>query len=145
MSQKAAYQKYKTASIASASREKILLMLYEGAIRFTKLAILACEQKNIGERGMNIGRAFDIIMELNNTLDHKVGGPLAAQLEQLYMFMTDQLTKSNISGDPEPLKSVVRILETLYEGWVKAVESLKKNETAQLIMQSAAQTANGKK
>jgi flagellar secretion chaperone FliS len=126
MSQKAAYQKYKTSAIQSASREKILLLLYEGAIKFTKKAIIACEQKNIAERGINIGRAYDIVMELNNTLDHKVGGQIAASLEQLYMFMTDQLTKANINGDPEPLKSVVKILETLYEGWVKAIESLKK-------------------
>ena len=127
MSQKAAYQKYKTSAIQSASREKILLMLYEGAIRFTKMAIIACEKKDIAERGINIGRAFDIIMELNNTLDHKIGGPIAANLEQLYMFMTDQLTKANVSGDPEPLRSVVKVLETLYDGWVKAIESLKKS------------------
>ena len=82
MSQKAAYQKYKTSSIQSASREKILLMLYEGAIKFTKKAIIACEQKDIGERGLNIGRAFDIIMELNNTLDHKIGGSIAANLRR---------------------------------------------------------------
>jgi flagellar protein FliS len=64
---KNAYQKYKNTSIQSASREKLLLMLYEGAIRFTKQAIKAAEEKNIAERGMNIGRAFDIVMELNNT------------------------------------------------------------------------------
>ena len=127
MSQKAAYQKYKTSAIQSASREKILLLLYEGAIRFTKMAIIACEKKDIAGRGENIGRAFDIIMELNNTLDHKIGGSIAANLEQLYMFMTDQLTKANVSGDPEPLKSVVKLLETLYDGWVKAIESLQKS------------------
>lgn len=126
MSQKAAYQKYKTSAIQSASKEKILLLLYEGAIRFTKKAIIACEQKDIAGRGENIGRAFDIIMELNNTLDHKIGGQIAANLEQLYMFMTDQLTRANVNGDPAPLRSVVKILETLYDGWVKAVESLKK-------------------
>jgi flagellar secretion chaperone FliS len=127
MSQKAAYQKYKTSAIQSASREKILLMLYEGAIKFTKKAIIACEEKNIAERGQNIGKAFDIIMELNNTLDHKIGGSISANLEQLYMFMTDQLTQANIKGDPEPLRGVVRILDTLYDGWVKAIESLKKS------------------
>lgn len=67
------YQKYKQTSVVSASREKILLMLYEGAIRFTKLAIKACDEKKIADRGHNIGKAFDIVMELNNTLDHRVG------------------------------------------------------------------------
>ncbi|MEK2644239.1 flagellar export chaperone FliS [Bdellovibrio sp. BCCA] len=123
---KNAYQKYKTTSVQSASREKILLMLYEGAIKFTKLAIKAAEEKKIADRGMNIGRAFDIIMELNNTLDHKVGGDVAVQLEQLYMFMMEQYTKANISGDPEPLKANLKLLQTLYDGWVQAVEKLKK-------------------
>ncbi|AHI04928.1 flagellar protein FliS [Bdellovibrio bacteriovorus W] len=124
---KNAYQKYKTTSVQSASKEKILLMLYEGAIKFTKLAIKAIDEKKIADRGVNIGRAFDIIMELNNTLDHKVGGDVAIQLEQLYMFMMEQYTKSNISGDPEPLKSNLKLLETLYDGWVQAVEKIKRD------------------
>lgn len=124
------YQKYKSTSIASASREKLLLMMYEGAIKFTKLAIKACEEKKIAERCENIGRAFDIVLELNNTLDHKIGGEIASKLEQLYMFMTEQYTKANISGSPEPLKTNLKLLETLYDGWVQAVEKLKKEEAA---------------
>jgi flagellar protein FliS len=124
------YQKYKTQSVQSASREKILLMLYEGAIRFTKQAIKACEEKKIADRGQNIGRAYDIVMELNNTLDHKVGGEIAKNLEQLYIFIMELYTKANISGDPVHLKSSLKILENLYDGWVQAVEKLKK-ETEQ--------------
>ena len=51
------YNKYKQTSVLSASREQILLMLYEAAIRFTKLAIQAAEQKKVAERGQKIGRA----------------------------------------------------------------------------------------
>jgi flagellar secretion chaperone FliS len=126
---KNAYQKYKNTSIQSASREKLLLMMYEGAIKFTKLAIQAAEKKEIAERGTNIGRAYDIIMELNNTLDHKVGGEISRNLEQLYMFMTDRLTQANLSGKPEPLREVLKLLETLYDGWEKAIESIKKNQS----------------
>lgn len=122
------YQKYKNTSIQSASREKLLLMMYEGAIKFTKLAIKSAEEKKIAERCVNIGRAFDIVLELNNTLDHKVGGPLSAQLEQLYMFITDQYTKANMTGDPEPLRASLKVLENLYEGWKQAVEKIKKEE-----------------
>jgi flagellar secretion chaperone FliS len=121
------YQQYKKTSILSASKEQILLMLYEGAIKFTKLGIQAAEQKHIAERGKNILRAYDIVMELNATLDHKVGGELSKQLEQLYTFMMDQYTKANISGDPEPLKANVKILENLYDGWKQAIDKLKKD------------------
>jgi flagellar protein FliS len=122
------YQKYKNTSIQSASREKLLLMMYEGAIKFNKMAIKAAEEKKIAERCENIGRAFDIVLELNNTLDHKVGGPIASQLEQLSMFITEQYTKSNISGDVKPLLDALKVLENLYEGWKLAIENLKKEK-----------------
>lgn len=125
-----AYQKYKTTAVTSASREKILLMLYEAAIKFVKLAITACEEKKVADRGTNIIKAYDIIMELNNTLDHKVGGDIAKNLEQLYMYMTDQLTKANMTGSVEALQNALKILETLYEGWQQAVEKIKKDEAA---------------
>lgn len=126
---KNAYQKYKTTAIQSASREKLLLMMYEGAIKFTKLAIQAADEKRIADRGMNIGRAYDIVMELNNTLDHKVGGDISKNLEQLYMYMTELFTKANLTGDPAPLREVLKLLETLYQGWAQAVEQLKKNQS----------------
>lgn len=126
---KNAYQKYKDTSIQSASREKLLLMLYEGAIRFVKRAAIACDEKDIAERGVNIGKAFDIVMELSNTLNHEVGGEISKNLEQLYMFITDQLTKANVSGDRKHLEDALKVLETLYSGWVEAVEKLKKEES----------------
>ncbi len=129
---KSGYQKYKTTSIQSASREKLLLMLYEGAIKFTKRAIIAVEKGDIGERGMNVGRVYDIILELNNTLNHEAGGELSANLEQLYMFMTSQLTQANIKNDVVPLQHVLKLLETLYDGWSRAVEQLKRENSSGL-------------
>ena len=120
------YQKYKQTSITSASREQILLMLYEGAIKFTKLAIQAAEQKKVAERGQNLMRAYDIIMELQVSLDHKVGGDVAKQLDQLYTYVLDQYTKMNISGDIEAAKGALKVIENLYEGWKVAVEKYKK-------------------
>src|SRR5688500_14222494 len=108
---KSGVAKYKQTSVQSASKEKILLMLYEGAIRFIKQALIAIDKKDIAERGMNIGRAFDVIMELNNTLNHEVGGEIAKNLEQLYMFITEQLTKSNATGQRKPLEDALKVLE----------------------------------
>ena len=127
---KNAYQKYKTTSIQSASREKLLLMMYEGAIKYIKKAIIACDQKDIAERGFNIGKAFDVVNELNNTLDHNVGGEVAKNLEQLYMFVTDQLTQANIKGDKKPLENALKILEVLFDGWKQAIEKLKSEQKA---------------
>jgi flagellar protein FliS len=104
-------------------------MLYEAAIKFTKLALKSMEEKKIAERGANIGRAYDIVMELNNTLDHKVGGEIASNLEQLYMFIMDKYTRANITSDPEHLRVCIKILENLYQGWQGAIEKLKKEES----------------
>jgi len=123
------YKKYHKTSVESASKEKLLLMLYEGAIRFVKKAIIACEKNEIAPRCENIGRAYDIVLELMNTLDFKVGGEVAENLDQLYMYITEELTRANITGNPKHLKNVLKILETLYEGWKGAVEMLKKKES----------------
>lgn len=127
MSNSNPYNKYKATSVQSASREKLLLMLYEGAIKFTKKAIIACEQKDIAERGLNVGKAYDIVSELNNTLNHKQAPDLCKNLEQLYMFITEQLVQANIKGDPKPLHDALKILEMLNSAWVQAVEKLKKD------------------
>jgi flagellar secretion chaperone FliS len=121
-----AAKKYKSNSVQTASREKILLMLYDAAIKFTKLSIKACEEKNISERGYNIGRAFDIVNELNSSLNHNVALGLTKNLEQLYMFITDQYVQANISGNPKHLQDALKILEILHAGWVQAIEQLKK-------------------
>lgn len=127
---KNAFQKYKQTSVQSASREKLLLLLYEACIRYIKTAIQAIEKKDIAARGMNIGYAFDIVNELNNTLNHEVGGEIAKNLEQLYMFISEQLTKANATGDKKPLEDALKIVETLYNGWVEAIEKLKREEAA---------------
>lgn len=127
---KSGVQKYKQTSVQSASREKILLMLYEGAIRFVKQAMMAIDKKDIADRGMNIGRAYDVVMELNNSLNHEIGGDIAKNLEQLYMFITEQLTKANATGQKKPLEDALKVLETLYSGWVEAVEKIKREENA---------------
>ena len=123
------YKKYKQTAVESASREKLLLMLYEGAIKFVKRAIIAIENDDIPARCENIGRAYDIVLELMNTLDFKVGGEVAQNLEQLYLFVTDELTRANITGKVDHLNNVLKILETLYDGWKEAVELIKKNDT----------------
>ena len=122
------YKKYKQTSVESASREKLLLMLYEGAIKFVKRAAIAIENGDIPTRCENIGKAYDIVLELMNTLDFKVGGEVATNLEQLYMFITEELTRANITGKVEHLNNALKILETLYDGWKEAVELVKRNE-----------------
>jgi flagellar protein FliS len=118
-----AYKKYQKTQVTTASREKILLMLYEGAIRFTKLAQQHMKEKNIAEKGKYISKATAILSELMSTLDFKAGGKLAADLENLYVFMIDKLIEANITNDLEHLKVVENLLMTLYTAWKDVIEN----------------------
>ncbi len=116
---------YKKTSIHTASKEQILLMLYQSAIKNCKKAIESIEAKQIGAKGEYIGKLQDIVLELNNSLDHEVGGQVAKELASLYDYMMYASTQANIKIDAEPLKGVLNVLTTLYEGWVEAIKSLK--------------------
>lgn len=116
---------YKKTSIHTASKEQILLMLYQAAIKNCKKAIEAIENKEIAKKGEFIGKLQDIVIELNNSLDFSVGGDIAKELSTLYDFLLYSSTQANIKIDKEPLESALGILTTLYEGWSEAVKSLK--------------------
>lgn len=116
---------YKNASITTASREQILIMLYEAAIRHVKKASEAIEKNKIKEKCESIGKAHDIINELVATLDHKIGGALAADLERLYNFIIEQLVMANLENSVSRLASCEKILGNLLEGWKGAIEKLK--------------------
>ncbi len=117
------YHQYQRTAVTTASREQILLLLYEGAIRFVKQAIVAMEEKRIAEKGRTISRATAIISELMATLNFKVGGELAADLENLYIFMIDKLIEGNIDNRVECLRQVEGLLATLYSAWKDIIEN----------------------
>ena len=117
------YKQYQKTQVVTASREKILLMLYEGAIRFTKQARVAMNEKKIAEKGKAISKATAILSELMATLDFKVGGQLAQDLENLYIFMIDKLIEANVHNKVECLDDVERLLNTLYSAWKDVVEN----------------------
>ncbi len=121
---------YKTMSIQSATPQQLLIMLYEGAIQNIKKAISAIEAKNVAEKGKYIGKAHDIISELNVSLNHEVGGEVTRELERLYDFMISQLLKANIETNAEPLKAVQKNLEVLLDGWKQAVTQFNKDVAA---------------
>ena len=116
---------YKKTSINTASKEQILLLLYQAAIKNCKKAIDAIEENEIAAKGEYIGKLQDIIVELMNSLDFEVGRQIATELNSLYDFIMHQSTTANSKIDAEPLRGCLRILNTLYEGWSEAVNSLK--------------------
>ncbi len=117
---------YKKTAVQTANRGQVLIMLYEGALKHLKKAMDAIEKKQIAEKGIYIGKTHDIIIELTASLDHKIGGKIAEDLERLYNFMSEQLLKANMENSKARLESVYKTLETLLEGWRGAVAQAQK-------------------
>ena len=120
---------YKKTSIQTASKEQILLMLYQAAIKNCKKAIEGINDGDVRKKGEHIGKLQDIVIELNNSLDFEVGGDVARELSSLYDYVLYSSNQSNIKLDVEPLEGCLKVLSTLYDGWAQAIKSLK-NEKA---------------
>lgn len=116
---------YKKTSIHTASKEQILLMLYQAAIKNCKKAIESIDNKDIAKKGEHIGKLQDIVIELNNSLDLELGGDVAKELSSLYDYLLFASTQANIKIDKEPLEGCLSVLKTLYDGWSEAIKSLK--------------------
>lgn len=123
---------YKKTSVQTASKEQILLMLYQAAIKNCKKAIEAIDNKSIADKGVFIGKLQDIVIELNNSLDFEVGGDVARELSSLYDYLLYSSTQANIKIEKEPLEGCLNVLNTLYDGWAQAVRSLKSEKPSQL-------------
>lgn len=116
---------YKKTSVETASKEKILLMLYQSAIKHCKKAIEGIEENNLSKKGESISKMQEIIIELNNGLDLEVGGKIARELSSLYDYLLFSSTKANMQITKEPLESCLNVLTTLYEGWDEAIKKVK--------------------
>jgi flagellar protein FliS len=125
------YSQYQQTQIETASPERLLLMLYDGAIRFANTAKKALEDKDFNAANANCLKVQNILNELMVTLDMKVGGELAKNLFDLYDFMTRQTVQANMSKNPQLLTGVLDILKELRDAWMQAAKNVGALKTAQ--------------
>jgi flagellar secretion chaperone FliS len=92
-------------------------MLYEGAIKFLRLAIKKLDEKDYAGKGYYINKAQDVINELNAVLNMEAGGEMATNLRTLYVFMIRHLSEANIKKSPAMIQEVIDLLEELLQGW----------------------------
>jgi flagellar protein FliS len=115
-----AYQKfqknYQRVEIQTADPLKIVVLLYEGAIKNLNQAtrLMADDRTAACAR---IGKTQDIVNYLRNSLDHAQGGEIAFNLERLYEYVRDLLNDATIHADCAKVKEAVSLLQTLLEGW----------------------------
>lgn len=117
------YMEYKQNSIMTASPEELVLMLYNGIIRFIEEAKLAIKDKNIEKAHNSIMRAQDIVLELMATLDMQYD--ISKNLYNIYEYISRRLVEANLKKDTEALDEVKTLVSDLKDTWTKAVNKVR--------------------
>ena len=115
---------YQTQSILTASPGQLVLLLYDGALRFMAQARAAFslpedDLSRIQKINTSLLRAQAVILELRANLDRKAGGELAENLDRLYEYHLRRLQECNLRKDEEPLVEVERLVRSLREAWAE--------------------------
>ena len=114
------YQKYQNNSVLTASPEELILMLYNGAIKFCNQAAEAMEHNDIAKSNEYILKAQKIISELRVTLDKKY--PVAKDMDRMYEFIYHLLVQANISKDIEKLSTATQFIREFRDTWKEAMK-----------------------
>jgi flagellar protein FliS len=119
------YQKYQQAQLQTASPGQLLLMLYDGAIRFIRAGIKGIEETNHEKANTNLCKAQAVINELIAALNHDF--PISSTLYQVYEYMLHQLINANLKKNVVPAEEVISHLTELRGAWDTAIKSLNHN------------------
>jgi len=115
-----AYANYKQASAETASPERLLLMLFDGGIKFLCLGKIAVEKKDFETAHNNLMNVQDILLELMVSLDMEKGGEIASNLYKLYDFYRNEVIKANVKKDAELLVPVLDFMRLYRDVWAEA-------------------------
>lgn len=110
---------YQKNQVNTAPKKKLLIMLYDGAIKNLNLAEMALEEKNFENTNKYLIKAQDIVTELMITLDFDQGGDIANNLYSLYEYMYNKLVRGNIDKDIESVVEVRGYMEELRQVWIQ--------------------------
>ncbi|MCI9572445.1 MAG: flagellar export chaperone FliS [Lachnospiraceae bacterium] len=115
-----AYGQYNNSKILTASPAELTLMLYEGAVKFCNIAIVAIENKEIEKAHIHIQKTERIIDYLRQTLDMKY--PVAEDFERIYSYLGQRLIEANIKKDKEILEEVNGHLRSVRDTWKEVMK-----------------------
>ncbi len=114
-------RQYQQAQVVTADRGRLLMLMYEGALRFLTTAEAALASGELERFAIALGRAEAVIAELLHTLDFRQGGEIAKNLERLYRFMLDHLIEANLKKSPRHVAQVARVLEIIAGAYREAL------------------------
>ena len=109
------YEQYEKSRIMTASPGELTLMLYEGAIKFSNIAVMAIEKSDIEKAHINIRKVQRIIEEFQATLNHKY--PVSKDFDEVYSYLQRRLLEANVKKDKEIMEEVLRHLRVMRDTW----------------------------
>ncbi len=118
------YAEYQKNKILTASPAELTLMLYDGAIKFCNIAIMAIDQKDMEKAHVNIMKTQRIIEEFRNTLDRKY--PVSEDFDRIYVYVLRRLFEANINKDKKALEEVNEHLRSLRDTWKEVMKRCNK-------------------
>jgi flagellar protein FliS len=118
---------YQQVEINTSNQLQLVVMLYDGALRFNHQAKIAILNRDLIRKAQNMDRLLAIIGELQNTLKIDEGGEIAFQLDRLYSYMVERILEASSKLDSRPLEEVHKLLNILSSAWT---EIARKNDKA---------------
>ena len=118
------YEQYQRNKILTATPSEVTLMLYEGAIKFCNIAIMAIENNDMEKAHTNIMKTQRIIEEFRNTLDRKY--EVAEDFDRIYVYVLRRLFDANIKKEKEILEEVNGHLRSLRDTWKEVMKKCNK-------------------
>ncbi len=111
------YQQYRATKVETAGQVDLVVMLYQGAVRFIRLGIEGLEREDHKSAHTNLQRAQDIVAELLGSLNREAGGQIATQLASVYDYCYRRLILANLRKDAAAAREVLAIIRDLGGAW----------------------------
>lgn len=125
---------YKTLAVETAGPGRLILMLFDGALRFLRAAEAGFELDDLRERNETINnnliRVQNIVTELQRCLDLEQGGDFAGNMYALYDFMNTQIMEANLRKEVDPIRTVARLLGEIRDSWQEMLGKQGEAQTA---------------
>lgn len=118
---------YKEISISTSSPTNLVVLLYQGALRFLHEAVDDIKRQDYVHKRQSIDRAVAIVHYLQSTLDTEKGQDIARELNRLYDYITSRIYEGSTKLDCRPIEEVIKLLETLLSGWEQIALKEQKN------------------
>lgn len=120
------YAAYQDSKIQTASPAELTLMLYEGAIKFCNIALMAMEENDLEKKHTNIVKAENIVIEFLDTLNYKY--EVAKDFERVYQYIYALLVEANVKNDKEMLELALGHLRGMRDTWKEVMKKAKQGE-----------------